>query len=214
MPTVRRHAVGRGARIASTWWVSILILGFTIREARGQSESSREGPSTPAPQQDTAVTVSQSAPSTGPAPRSRFVVSLGGGYSYQSLYGVPIQGVDLEAVLGADSGDLTVGADIEGIVGSTEYGLSTSAMTVGILAEGHVGRLRIGGGVRLGVYNVNRATDSGSLFASSEGLYARASVDLFSFNETHDVVFLVAKGSVESVGGRLLGAVGGAGVRF
>jgi hypothetical protein len=142
------------------------------------------------------------------------VVSLGGGYSYQSLYGVPIQGVDLEAVLGADTGDLTVGADIEGIVGSTEYGLSTSAMTVGMLAEGHVGRVRIGGGVRLGVYNVNRATDSGSLFASSEGLFARASVDLFSFNETHDVVFLVAKGSVESVGGRLLGAVGGAGVRF
>ena len=141
-------------------------------------------------------------------------MSLGGGYSYQILYGVPMQGLDVEAVLGADDGDITIGADIEGIVGSTEYGLSTSAMTVGLLAEGHLGRVRIGGGLRLGVYNINRVTDNGSLFASSEGLYLRASVDLFSLNEANDVVFLVAKGSVDTVGGPLVGAVCGAGVRF
>ncbi len=192
----------------------IVIVGLTSREARGQNEPP-EGPSTAASGQDAEAAVSISEPATAAAARkSRFVVSLGAGYSYQSLYGVPIQAGDLEAVLGADFGDFTIGADIEGIVGSTEYGLSTTAMTVGLLAEGHLGRVRIGGGLRLGVYNIDRATDSGSLFASSEGLYVRGSVDLFSFDQAKDVVFLVAKGSVESVGGQLRGGVLGAGVRF
>ena len=212
MPIVRRQAVARGARIASSCWVSIVILALTTREARGQSEPPT-GPSTPA-HEDADAAGGAAAPSRGSTSRSRFVASLGGGYSYQSLYGVPIEGLDLEAVLGADSGDLTIGADIEGIVGSTEYGLSTNAMTVGMLAEGHIGRVRVGAGLRLGVYNINRVTDNGSLFASSEGVYLRASVDLFSFNEANDVVFLLAKGSVDSVGGPLVGAVVGAGVRF
>jgi hypothetical protein len=213
MPVARRRAVARGALIATPCWVLIAIVGLTTRQARGQSEPP-EGPTTPVTGQNADAAVSTSTPGREPAPKRRFVASLAVGYSYQSLYGVPIRGLDLDAVLGADSGDFTIGADIEGIVGSTEFGLSTNALTVGLLAEGHLGRLRVGAGVRLGVYDINRATDGGSLFASSEGLYLRASVDLFSLDRTKDVVFLVAKGSIESVGGPLVGVVGGVGLRF
>jgi hypothetical protein len=86
-----------------------------------------------------------------------------------------------------------------------------------VLVEGHSDRLRLGGGLRVGVFNVDRATDSGGLFGASGGAYLRAAVDLYRFDEVSGAtgaVFLVAKGSADIVGAPLLGLVGGVGVRF
>lgn len=111
-------------------------------------------------------------------------------------------------------GRITIGADVEGITGSTQYGLGTTTFIVGPLFEGDFDRFRIGGGFRLGLLSVDRATTTANMRGSIEGVYLRASVDVLRFNEDHSAVFLAAKGSVDSVGGTLYGGVLGAGVRF
>ncbi len=227
---VRCRAFVRRARIAPAWWVSIAVLGLTTGVARAQTEPSStpqpdatptlQGDTTPAARVDTADTEPEAPRATSgaePHPGHRFVVSLGGGFAYRSLYGVPMTGVDLEAVLGSDSGTLTIGADLEATHGVTEFGLINDALSAGVLVEGHYERLRIGGGARVGVFNVDRATDSGGLFTASVGFYLRGTVDLYRFDEASGAsgaIFLALKGSVDAVSNPLLGAVGGAGVRF
>jgi hypothetical protein len=227
---VRCRAFVRRARIVHAWWVSIAVLGLTTGIARAQTEPSStpqsdatptpEGDTTPAARVDTVDTepeAPRAASGAEPHPGHRFVVSLGGGFAYRSLYGVPMTGVDLEAVLGSDSGTLTIGADLEATHGVTEFGLINDALSAGVLVEGHYERLRIGGGARVGVFNVDRATDSGGLFTASVGFYLRGTVDLYRFDEASGAsgaIFLALKGSVDAVSNPLLGAVGGAGVRF
>jgi hypothetical protein len=236
MGVVRCRAFVRRARIVGPWWVSIAVLGLTTGVARAQTEPPSSTPqpdaiptpqddaiptpqddTTPAPRVDTEPQGPRAASGADPHPGHRFVVSLGGGFAYRSLYGVPMTGVDLEAMLGSDSGTLTIGADLEATHGVTEFGLINDALSAGVLVEGHYDRLRIGGGARVGVFNVDRATDSGGLFTASVGFYLRGTVDLYRFDEASGAsgaIFLALKGSVDAVSDPLLGAVGGAGVRF
>jgi hypothetical protein len=215
MPIVRPAAVVRGASIVRpglvSMWVSFAILGLTTGPAYAQTEAP-DGPPSASPPADSEGEVS--AARREPAPKSRFFLSVAGGYAYQNLYGVSIGGGDIDVVLGAESAQLTIGADIEAVGGSTEYGLATTELTFGLLLEAHFDRFRVGGGARLGAFNVERATDTGGLFASSEGVYARASFDLFHSDLGKSTIFLFVKGSADSVGGALLGAVGGIGMRF
>jgi hypothetical protein len=146
-------------------------------------------------------------------PKGHFF-SFSGGYSDQVLYGVGIAGVDLEAMGGTDYGKVAIAAIADCTPGSTQYGLSTFAITVGPHLEGHFGLLRVGGGLRFGVLNVERATASGSLLGSSVGTYLRLSADFARFGDNGGGLFVVAKGSADYVGEGLFGLVAGVGVRL
>jgi hypothetical protein len=206
MPRWRRPFRG----LALGTFVAAGLLGLAIRAAHADPE--------PVPDRSTAGAADDAdpnAPRSRPRPaRSRFAWSLGLGYAYQGLYGVPMGGADIETMLGAESEKVTIGAIIEATSGSTHYGLATTALNVGPFLEAHLDRVRIGGGIRLGAFNVDRATNNRSLFSSSEGVYLRLSVDVFRFDRETSAIFLVAKGSVDSVGGPLYGVAAGAGVRF
>jgi hypothetical protein len=188
------------------------LLGLTTSTAHADPEPPSDRPT--ASPQDTNADPDVSRFARPRPPRSRFVWSLGLGYVFQGLYGVPMGGVDMDALLGAESETVTFGADIEGMSGSTRDGLSTTALNAGPFIEGHFDRLRIGGGIRMGAFNVDRVTNGGSLFSLSEGVFLRLSVDVFRFNGDTGAVFLFAKGSADSVGGALFGVAVGAGVRL
>jgi hypothetical protein len=198
----------RGPALAS--FLAAGLLGLTIRAAHADTE----------PPSDHSTAVPQDADPDAPryvrppTPRTRFVWSLGLGYVFQGLYGVPMGGAEMDALLGAESATVTIGADIEAMSGSTHYGLGTTGLNAGPFIEGHFDRLHIGGGVRIGAFNVNRASNSGGLFSSSEGVFLRVSVDVFRFDSNAGAVFLFAKGSADTVGGALYGVACGAGVRF
>ena len=124
-------------------------------------------------------------------------------------------GVDLAAAAGADKGAVRIGAIVGATFSTTDAGLKTTTTNIGPLVEGHFDRLRLGGGVRIGTFNVDRATTSGSLFSLSAGIYARASVDLVAFDKAgNSALFLVAKGSLDTIGTALWGAGASLGARF
>jgi hypothetical protein len=128
---------------------------------------------------------------------------------------IPISGADFSGLLGADFGPWDIGVELEGVLGKTDGGLGATAVTLGGVAEAHVDRFRIGGGVRVGGFNVNRATEYGSLFSLSAGIFGRLSFDVVSFDDAGNrAIFLVAKGSIDTVGTPLFCTAIGAGVRF
>ena len=141
-------------------------------------------------------------------------MSLGAGFVAQKLYGVSMDGAGLEALIGGSIQNITIAADVEEISGSTEYGLKTNTFSIGLLLEGDFDRFRVGGGARLGVFSLNRATTGNNLDGSTEGIFVRLSFDVYQFNEGRGGIYLAAKGSVDSVGGSLVGGVFGAGIRF
>lgn len=152
------------------------------------------------------------APAVHPA--NAFELSLGAGFAAQKLYGVSMDGVGLEALIGGNVQNITIAADVEEIGGSTEYGLKTNTFSIGLLLEGDFDRFRVGGGARLGLFSVDRATMGSNLDGSTVGIFVRLSFDVYQFNEGRGAIYLAAKGSVDSVGGSLVGGVFGAGVRL
>ena len=185
----------RIAKAASCAAMAVLVL--TTRPARAEGDD---------------------VPAAKPAPTAHrpnaFGLSLGAGFAAQKLYGVSMDGAGLEALIGGNVGNITIAADVEEITGSTEYGLKTNTFTIGLLLEGDFDRFRIGGGARLGMLSVDRATTGSNLDGSTEGIFVRLSFDVYQFNEGRGGIYLAAKGSVDSVGGSLVGGVLGAGVRF
>jgi len=153
-------------------------------------------------------------PSPPRAPKARFNPSLEAGYAYLTAYGVPMNGLGLSAVLPAVQGNLRWGGVLEATFAQTQYGLPVATTGLGVLLEVRVGRLGAGGGLRVGTFNVGRVTTSGNLFNLSAGANARLSFDLVTWNEAKSAVFLVAKGSFDTIGTALFGATGGLGVRF
>jgi hypothetical protein len=147
------------------------------------------------------------------------LVSFGGGYVGQRVYGVPLAGGAFEVLAGGDYGQVTVCGDLDVVVGSTTFGLGSYTVGAGLLVEAPIGRVRLGGGVRLAIFEVSRVTESGSLRMLTLGAFARVSLDLLSFpaaleQEAKGAIFLFAKGSADAVGDVLLGATIGAGVRL
>jgi hypothetical protein len=156
-------------------------------------------------------------PTPVPPPRhqTRIFGSIEGAYSYQSLYGIPINGFDITGLIGGDFGSWGLGGELEVVPGRTDGGLAAYTVTVGFLAEAHFDRLRFGGGIRVGVLNINRVTTGGSIGSASIGLVGRISYDLLRFdNEGNGAFFVVGKASLDSVGDSLYGVTLGLGVRF
>lgn len=156
----------------------------------------------------------EDVPDEDKPPPNRSVISLGAGIARYELYGVSIDGGTLEALVGGNVGHLTLAADIDGFIGSTRLGLSTTMFTVGMLFEGDFDRFRLGGGFRLGTLNVDRATTTGTLQATSAGLFMRAGFDVVRFADDRDAIYLALKLNTDAVGGELYGLSLGAGVRF
>jgi hypothetical protein len=154
---------------------------------------------------------------TPPEKRSRFAPSIEGGYNYQTLYGVPINGFDLMGVLGWDLPvHMRMGLALGFAYGKTDGNLNVTTATAGPVIEWRPGRFRIGGGLRLGAFDFTRATEPGaSVFNLSIGAFARTSIDVFRFGEKdNEALYLVVKGAVDSVGTPLWGFDAGLGVRF
>jgi hypothetical protein len=147
-------------------------------------------------------------------PPNRFAVSLGAGFAEYRLYGVPITAGALEALFGGNLGHLTLAAEVEGFSGSTQFGLSTNMFTVGMLFAGDFDRFGLGGGVRFGALNIDRASTTGTLQGSSAGIFMRATFDVVRFADDRDAVYLALKLNTDTVGSALYGVTLGAGVRF
>ncbi len=156
------------------------------------------------------------APTSAEAAPSELVLWLEGGYAGQTLYGVPAAGFDASVALGARKGILEGGAVADFLHAETAYGVSSTAATVGLFAQVCIlGRLRLGGGARLGVFDVARITNGGSLGSGSAGVFGRLSFDLVPFGtDGAGGVFAFAKGSIDTVDTALYQGVLGLGVRF
>jgi hypothetical protein len=170
----------------------------------------------PSPDDPPVVTPADLPPPEPPSNRTvRPFLSLEGGYAFQSLYGVPMTSADLSAAVGGRWDTFAAGAILEAMPGSTQDGLQTITLTLGPLFEGRFDRLRVGGGVRLGAFNVNRITTNGGLFSLTAGAFARVSYDLVDLDDARtQAIFVILKGSIDSVDAALLGASCGLGVRF
>jgi hypothetical protein len=214
MPTGGRPGV-RAASIAGAG-VALVLLGLTPRSAHAANDDGEGAAPEAVPSGDSASDAQDrgSGSSRTAGPQNRVSLSLGAAYAVRRLYGVSMNGGGVEAVLGGNFGNITVAADIEGVSGSTEYGLAMNTFSVGPLLEIDVDRFRIGAGARLGVLVVDRVTTSDSLVGSTTGMFVRGAVDVLRFASDRDAVYLVAKASMDSVGGALYGASLGAGVRF
>jgi len=154
-------------------------------------------------------------PAAQPRARPHPFLSVDGGYTLQSLYGVPMTSADIAVAVGRASGDFAFGAILEVMPGATEDGLSTIGGTVGALFEGRLGRVRLGGGARIGGFNVQRVTTGSGMFSLAIGAYSRVSYDVLAFDDARNhALFVIVKGSGDVVGGAILGASLGIGVRF
>ena len=150
-----------------------------------------------------------------PPHQSRVFGGLELGYAYATLYGISMNAADVSGFAGVDLGSWGIGLQADVMPGQTQGGLDTFAFTLGSMAEAHVERVRIGGGVRLGVFNVTRATTSGSLATATAGIVGRISYDLVRLDDEGDsALFLVAKGSADAAGDALFTVTLGAGARF
>jgi hypothetical protein len=159
------------------------------------------------------------APLPKPAYRSRFTPAVEGGYNYQNIFGIPINGFDIQATIGADartpSLNLRAGVALGAAFAETEDGLRTTTTGIGPFIEWHAGRFRLGGGARVGTFTFTRATNGASVFNMSAGLFLRSSLDLIRLDKEGDTaIYLVVRGSLDTVGASLYGFNAGLGVRF
>jgi hypothetical protein len=180
-----------------------LVIAAAARDARADQPPLTEPPAK-------ATQDADSTPVKEP-PESRRFISIAGGFAFQSLYGVPITAGGVEFLF--DRGHPGVGVLIDGTYGSTEGGLHVGTFTAGALVQGFVGRFRYGVGARIGAFDATRVTTDGSFFSFMLGACARASIDLLH-GEDLGGLFVFASASADFVGGPVLGATGGLGVRF
>jgi len=137
-----------------------------------------------------------------------------GGYAGQALHGVPAGGFDVSVALGGRKGAVEGGFVADYLHAETSYGIASTSFTAGMFAQLRVlRRLRLGGGVRVGAFDVARVTNGGSLWSGSAGLFGRLSFDLVPFGRDGAAgVYLFAKGSIDSVDTALYQGVLGLGV--
>ena len=172
-------------------------------------------PAEPPPPQADAPQLTLPQPAPRPRRRVRFFGSFEGGYQFASLYDVSMNGGTIGGLLGADFGRWTVGGRLEGTPMRTEGGLTSFAIFFGPETEVRFGRLRVGGGLRVGILTVDRVTTSSTMAQMTLGLEARLSVDLIRFDDDgHGAFFLVANSSTDIVSSLMYAIGAGAGVRF
>jgi hypothetical protein len=174
----------------------------------------QESPGAPAP---AASDVYRLPPPPPPLRRDgpRVAGALEGGYTLQNLYGFAINGAAFEGNVVADFGSWSFGGMLDVVEARTDLGLGSFAIRAGPIVEARSGRLRLGGGFRVGGLDIRRATNDSVMYAASLGVFVRVSVDLFQFEEEgRGAIYLVGKGALDDVGGALSGASLGVGVRF
>jgi hypothetical protein len=154
-------------------------------------------------------------PPPSPPRERRTLFELDGGYAYQNLYGISITGVGVSAVVGGAVGTFIVAADFEGIRGWTEDGLQTTTLSIGPLLEHRFDRLRVGGGVRVGTFDVSRVTTSSPFLSTTLGVFGRASYDLATLGSSGEpTLYLLVKAGIDSVDAPLYALTGSMGLRF
>lgn len=156
-----------------------------------------------------------SADTGGPRPRTHLLFGLEGGYVAQSLYDVSITGMGFAAVLGASADNLSVGGLFTFERGWTQEGLQTTNVEAGVLIEDRIERFRIGGGLRIGTFDVSRVTGTTPLLSLSAGAFFRLSFDVATFGKNdRGALYLLGQASIDSVDAPLYGASLGLGVRL
>ena len=171
----------------------------------------------PAPAEPTVAPPPAEAPPPRPLARTRFSPSIDAGYGYQNMFSIPSNGFDVQAILAADNprANLRVGGALGAAFGTTDGGLHTTTTNLGPYVEGHFDRFRLGGGLRIGTFNVTRATDGTSILNLSAGIYARGTLDIIQFDkEGKGALYLAVKASVDGVGTSLYGVNASLGARF
>jgi hypothetical protein len=119
------------------------------------------------------------------------LVEIDGGYAVQSLYGIPITGMGFSGILGVVQREFSVGFIFEFLRGWTEAGLQTTNVEIGGIFEHRIDRLVLGGGLRVGTFDVSRVTSSSPLLSTSAGALVRLSYDLETFGKDDQDAFYV-----------------------
>jgi hypothetical protein len=105
------------------------------------------------------------------------------GPSLRQLYGIGLYGVDFGVAIGADIRRLGVHAVVEGFAGTTGFGLTTGQLRAGVSVEGHVDRLRFGGGPLIGAMWMKRVTRGTNIQDLTIGPEIHLTVDVIRFGE-------------------------------
>lgn len=142
-------------------------------------------------------------------------LSVDGGYALQSLYGIPMSGMGFTGIAGGVMRDTSAGVAFEFLRGWTAAGLQTTNVDFGGYLEQRMDRLHIGGGLRLGTFDVSRITSTSPLLSLSAGIFVRLAYNLVTWGPGADqALYVLGKLSVDSVGGALFGGGLSLGVRF
>lgn len=199
-------------------------LGFTLSSlavmapANAMADEPAESAPTPAhaPLAPTPNPTPDPAPDATPGPRSEHLFfGADGNYTYQNLYGISSTGIGVSAVLANQVGSLSAGVVFDFIRGWTEDGLQTTTLGIGPFLERQIDQLRLGGGIRVGTFDVSRVTSTSSLLSTSCGVFLRVTYDLVDLgSKGHSTLYVIGKGSVDSVDAPLYAASVGVGLRL
>ncbi len=142
-------------------------------------------------------------------------MSLDGGYAVQNLYGIPITGMGFGAIFGGAQGDLFLGVGLEFLRGWTEAGLQTTNTELEGVIERRIDRWMLGGGIRVGTFDVSRVTETSPLLSLSSGAFLRVSYDLATFGAgDRTALYVLGKASADTVAAPLYGVGASLGVRL
>jgi len=124
-------------------------------------------------------------------------VSVSGGYGH--IYSVPFYGVGLGGELGAD---LTKSIGLYGGIhyerSRTEYGLPVHFGQLGMTVEGILDWVRLGGGIHLAYFGLERASDHSELDKFGIGIHLVFSVDVVHTREFS--LYLALKPQIDFLG--------------
>lgn len=159
-----------------------------------------------------------SAPDDGlapPRPRPHLLLGLEGGYAVQSLYNVSISGMGFSAAVGATWAIFSIAGIFTFERGWTQEGLQTTNVDAGLLLEHRIDRVKVGGGLRVGTFDVSRVTGTSPLLSTSAGGFFRVSCDLTTFGkDDRSAVYVLGQASIDSVDAPLYGANFALGLRL
>jgi hypothetical protein len=116
-----------------------------------------------------------------PAPVSRVDVGLRAGAAARSLYDVGFGGLQLGLDIGKEGPHGAWSFTMDLLLGRSSEGLTTGHGQLGFLGEAKLGRLRVGGGARIGVFGVQRITNAQFMSLLTFGPRFVMSYDLVQF---------------------------------
>jgi hypothetical protein len=143
--------------------------------------------------QSVSDTASASAPPREPLSRRGLSGKLALGGSYQRFHTVPLTSGELHGAIGGRLGAHSGYATLELLYGKTEFGLTSFGGYFGALTDWSLGRLRLGGQVRVGALSFSRVTetDDGDLASVSVGARVHVAFDVLRL-ESEDALYVEA----------------------